>query len=1014
MVMAASASPAHAERFAFAVGWDVVSAGDTCTSVCQSGRPGDDAGHLNEPGAVTIVGSEAFVSDGGNHRVSVFDTGSGAFVRAFGGDVGGPGVHTCTSSCQAGTDGSGTGQLGGAGRTAVRAGELFVPEVFDSQVSVFNAASGAYVRAFGAFGSGAGQLLGPVAVAVAGDEVFVAESTNQRISVFDATTGAFKRAFGSDVAPNGDDLCNTGTTCKMGVLGTGAGQFRFPLGLAIAGNQVFVADSNNNRISEFDTAGTFVRAFGKDVGGAGVNVCTSSCERPAGGSAAGSLGSPASVRVDSGELFVSERSNNRVSVFNATTGAFVRALGKDVGGAGVNVCSSSCNAGRSGDGSAGEITPEGTAIADGRLFVAEDENHRLSVLDPTSGAFVRAHGKGVQPGGAGLLEICRFVCHAGRAGSGAGHLMTPGATAVAGGELFVGELGNARISVFDAASGAFRRAFGANVGGGGIHTCTTSCQAGDPSAYPGQIQGVAGLAANGGRLFISEVHRMPVLDASSGAFTHASGKDVGGSGINTCTSGCATGVQGTGAGHLDNPRGVGASGDEVFVSESYNHRVSVFDAATGAFKRAFGKDVGGDGINTCKDSCAQGTRDFGTNAPGLNYPEGLAVAGDKVFVVDGSNRRVAVFDVSGTFIRGFGSMGSGAGELLAPEGVAVAGNEVFVAESENHRVSVFNWQTGEFLRAFGKNVGGADVNTCTNTCQQGIAGDGAGEFDDPQDVRVAGNGVYVADANNNRIQVFTSSPDATAPDTTITDGPSGSTNDATPSFTFASSEPGSLFECRIDSGSFKSCSSPHITEALSDGAHTFAVRAIDAVWNTDATADTRAFTVDTTVAPPDPEPSPTPTPTPTPEAPPAPAPPPPPPPAATTPPLRLTGVRQSNTRWYRSGRNRRGRRVGTAFRYTLNRAATVTLTFTRQTPGRRSGRRCVKPTRRLLRARRCTLSVLAGTLRRSSPLGSTSLRFTGRLSSRRLLPGGTYTVTIRARDASGESAPARLRFRILG
>jgi hypothetical protein len=88
--------------------------------------------------------------------------------------------------------------------------------------------------------------------------------------------------------------------------------------------------------------------------------------------------------------------------------------------------------------------------------------------------------------------------------------------------------------------------------------------------------------------------------------------------------------------------------------------------------------------------------------------------------------------------------------------------------------------------------------------------------------------------------------DTTAPDTTISSGPTGTTNDATPSFTFTSSESGSTFQCRVDLGSWTSCTSPRTFAALADGAHTFAVRAIDAAGNIDTSAASRAFTVDTT------------------------------------------------------------------------------------------------------------------------------------------------------------------------
>ncbi len=90
--------------------------------------------------------------------------------------------------------------------------------------------------------------------------------------------------------------------------------------------------------------------------------------------------------------------------------------------------------------------------------------------------------------------------------------------------------------------------------------------------------------------------------------------------------------------------------------------------------------------------------------------------------------------------------------------------------------------------------------------------------------------------------------DTHAPNTTISSGPSGPTSDSTPTFRFSSSEPGSHFQCRTDSAAFTPCSGPgasHTTAALSDGAHTFQVRAIDAAGNTDQTPAGRTFTVDT-------------------------------------------------------------------------------------------------------------------------------------------------------------------------
>jgi hypothetical protein len=89
--------------------------------------------------------------------------------------------------------------------------------------------------------------------------------------------------------------------------------------------------------------------------------------------------------------------------------------------------------------------------------------------------------------------------------------------------------------------------------------------------------------------------------------------------------------------------------------------------------------------------------------------------------------------------------------------------------------------------------------------------------------------------------------DTAAPQTVINSGPaSGSTTaDSTPVFAFSSSETGSTFECRVDAAEFAPCTSGSSTAALSNGEHTFGVRAIDAAGNTASTAASRTFTVDT-------------------------------------------------------------------------------------------------------------------------------------------------------------------------
>ena len=100
--------------------------------------------------------------------------------------------------------------------------------------------------------------------------------------------------------------------------------------------------------------------------------------------------------------------------------------------------------------------------------------------------------------------------------------------------------------------------------------------------------------------------------------------------------------------------------------------------------------------------------------------------------------------------------------------------------------------------------------------------------------------------NSNTDLVASRRVDNTAPDTTIDSSPADPSNNTTPSFAFSSSESGSTFECRIDGGSWTSCSSPHTLAALGAGSHTFDLRATDIAGNTDTTPASYTWTIDLT------------------------------------------------------------------------------------------------------------------------------------------------------------------------
>ena len=82
--------------------------------------------------------------------------------------------------------------------------------------------------------------------------------------------------------------------------------------------------------------------------------------------------------------------------------------------------------------------------------------------------------------------------------------------------------------------------------------------------------------------------------------------------------------------------------------------------------------------------------------------------------------------------------------------------------------------------------------------------------------------------------------DTVAPNTTIT---SVSVSGKSATFSFSSSEAGGTFECRLDGGAWRACSSPTSYGGLKHGNHSFRVRAIDAAGNRDATPALRSFSI---------------------------------------------------------------------------------------------------------------------------------------------------------------------------
>jgi len=167
-----------------------------------------------------------------------------------------------------------------------------------------------------------------------------------------------------------------------------------------------------------------------------------------------------------------------------------------------------------------------------------------------------------------------------------------------------------------------------------------------------------------GTMYVTEIlkgHRLLVFD-SNGAFK----KSVGTVGI---ANDAAQGPE-----VFQFPNGVAVRGGEVFVTDSNNRRVQVFDAA-GTFDRII---------------VTQGLpRGISFLAP---FPSDESTTAARFVVVDTLAHDGSLWSTNGTKLVTFGQQGVLEGEFSYPNGVATgARNRIFIADTANGRVQVWGW-----------------------------------------------------------------------------------------------------------------------------------------------------------------------------------------------------------------------------------------------------------------------------------------------------------------------------------
>jgi uncharacterized protein (TIGR03437 family) len=474
-------------------------------------------------------------------------------------------------------------------------------------------------------------------------------------------------------------------------------ELNYPSGIAVDGaGNLFIADTDNNRIRMVSPGGVITTVAGNGIGGySGDGGPATSAE----------VSLPLGVAVDGvGNLFIADTRNQRIRIVNPA-GVITTAAGNGT-------------AGYSGDGGkavSAELGDPGGVAVDraGNLFIADTAASRIRMVNLT-GIITTIAGNG----------SCAFAGDGGLAT--AASLCNPEGVVVSGaGDVFIADYVNRRIREVGA-SGIIT-----TVAGDGVYGYSGD---GGP-ATSASLVGPLGVAVdnNADNVLITDGERVRKV-ATNGIITTVAGDGdyhYGGDG------GPATSAQ------LNGPSSVAADGaGNLYIADAFNNRIRMVSPG-GVITT-----VAGNGAPSYSGDGGPAT------SAELAGPGGVAVdsAGD-IFIADGANNRIRmvtpggiITTVAGNGARGYSGDGGPATSALlwGPTGIVLdhKGN-VFIADSGNNRIRMVS--------------PGGVVTTVAGNGTHGYSGDGGpatnASLNLPWSVAVdnAGN-LFIADSGNNRVR----------------------------------------------------------------------------------------------------------------------------------------------------------------------------------------------------------------------------------------------------------------------
>jgi hypothetical protein len=274
----------------------------------------------------------------------------------------------------------------------------------------------------------------------------------------------------------------------------------------------------------------------------------------------------------------------------------------------------------------------------------------------------------------------------------------------------------------------------------------------------GTLSGPSGVAVNGNRLFITDsgnarsliYNPIPVLNNTAAGIVIGQPSMTSAVGV-LSSSGCS------------DPTGIFNIGSQIFYIDWMYNRALIYNQIPITNGAPADRVVGQADMFSSVAACTAN-----------NYRNPLQICSDgtRLFVNDQHNNRVLIYssipttdNAPANFVVGQSNMtgslpnqGSAvsASTLNLPNGIYASGGRLFIGDGANNRVLIFNSIPTSNNAAANIVVG--QSNMTSNSVNQGNASPGANTLSGPGDVLYDGTRLFILDTGNNRVLIYNSLP----------------------------------------------------------------------------------------------------------------------------------------------------------------------------------------------------------------------------------------------------------------